>query len=138
MQAIFSLQEDLGYALIIIAVVGFLHNLSVAVWAASKLGPMGAMGNRSDLPPEEGWALRARRGLSNFMENAVLFFALSVASLALTQHTHPEAVGLGALIFAIGRAFYLPVYLIGIPFLRSITWLMSMVGLGLMAWGLVG
>ncbi len=137
MQSVFSLQEDLGYALLIVAVVGVLHNLSVALWVAAKAGPFAAMGNRMMVPAEEGWAARARRGLNNFMENAVVFFALALASMALPQQGAPEAVGLGALIFALARAFYLPVYLIGVPVVRTLTWLVSVVGLGLMAWGIL-
>lgn len=138
MGPIFSVEHDLAYALLITAAVGLLHNLSVTVWAISKVGPVGMLGNRMAVPTEQSWALRARRGLNNYLENVVLFGLIALASVVLPGVSSPETLGAGALLFALGRAFYLPVYLIGVPLLRSVFWIASLVGLGLMVWGVVG
>lgn len=132
----FSAQEDLGYAVLIIAVVGLLHNISVAIWTTTQVGPLGALGNRDNVPPETGWAARARRAQNNFHENVLLFFALALAGLVFASEGDRAALGFGALVFAIMRAFYLPAYLLGVPVLRSLVWLASLAGLGVMVWGL--
>lgn len=38
----------------------------------------------------------------------------------------------GALIWLICRVVYIPLYLAGVPYIRSLVWLGSMLGLGLM------
>ncbi len=129
-----SVQSAVGYSIVAVAVIGFLHNLSAAIWAAVYLGPMGTMGNRELLPPEEGWGRRARRGLHNYLENTLLFaLIVIVAQIFTVEHA---ALGAGAVIFAVGRALYLPVYLIGLPVVRTLTWLVSVVGLGMMMYAL--
>ncbi len=133
---VFSAEEDLGYAVLIIAVVGLLHNISVALWTTARVGPLGAMGNRDNVPPETGWAARARRAQTNFHENVILFFALVLAALVFDGDGDRAALGFGALVFALMRAFYLPVYLLGVPVVRSLVWLVSLASLGVMVWGL--
>ena len=45
--------------------------------------------------------------------------------MIVTQHTG----GLGATLWIIGRVIYLPIYLAGIPYIRTAAWLLSIVGL---------
>ncbi len=76
---------------------------------------------------------RATRALHNYVENLVPFVALDLA-LIVTQHTG----GLGATLWIIGRVIYLPIYLIGIPYVRTAAWLLSIVGLLMMLGRLMG
>ena len=41
---------------------------------------------------------------------------------------------LGAAVFFRARVAYIPIYLIGIAYLRTAIWLVSIVGLGMIAW----
>ena len=84
-------------------------------------------GNRENMPALAGWAGRADRAHHNMLENLVLFAALVLtASLAGKSN---DTVVLGAQIFFWARLVYAGVYLIGIPWLRTGVWFVSMIGL---------
>jgi uncharacterized MAPEG superfamily protein len=40
-----------------------------------------------------------------------------------------ELTSLGALIYVVARAVYIPLYAFGVPYVRSLTWVASMVGI---------
>jgi uncharacterized MAPEG superfamily protein len=94
-----------------------------------------AFGNRADLPPATPLAGRAERAAANSFENLVFFAALALVAQA--AGATGERVLLGAEIFLWARVVYLPVYVAGIPFLRTGVWAVSVVGLGLMVAGMV-
>jgi uncharacterized MAPEG superfamily protein len=101
--------------------------LVAATGAASQYGPMQLFGNREGLPPLTGWAGRADRAHYNMLENLVLFAAL-VLIAAISQKTNGTTL-LGAQLFFWARLAYAVIYVAGIPFLRTATWLVSVVGL---------
>jgi uncharacterized MAPEG superfamily protein len=76
---------------------------------------------------------RANRALANFVENYGAFIALDLALIA-TGHTG----GYGAILWIVGRILYLPIYLAGIPVVRTLAWLLSIIGLILMLVRLAG
>ncbi len=88
---------------------------------------------RDDERPPNKWAGRGNRALRNFLETYGIFIALAVAtelsgrSDALTQW--------GAQIWFWSRWLYLPAYFIDVPLGRSAIWTVSMVGLGLLFFG---
>lgn len=92
------------------------------------------MGNRDNLPSPTGFAGRADRTARNTQENCVLF-----AVLALTAHasgaTSPLVL-LGAQVFVVSRLVFIPVYYLGITYLRTLVWMVSLVGLGMMLRGM--
>jgi uncharacterized MAPEG superfamily protein len=94
-----------------------------------------ALGNRENMPEPSALAGRTERTARNTLENLVLF-----AALALTAHaagaTNPR-VELGAEIFFWARMAFIPVYVAGIPFLRTAVWAVSIAGLGMMVMALV-
>lgn len=87
----------------------------------------GSRGTPIELTPLAG---RADRAAKNMLENMILFTALAVA--ALLSDSTPEA-RLGANIFFWARVVYWPVYLVGVAYVRTTIWLVSVVGMGLMA-----
>ena len=58
-------------------------------------------------------------------------FVALAAGLLFTGETSGLAL-IGAIIWFVGRIVYYPLYLAGIPYIRSLVWTGSMVGLGLM------
>ena len=76
---------------------------------------------------------RASRALHNYIENLVPFVGMDLALIA-TQHTG----GLGATIWIIARIIYLPVYMMGIKYVRTACWLVGVVGLLMMLGRLAG
>lgn len=86
-------------------------------------------GNRDDLPAASPLAARADRAAKNMLENLILFLAVAFA----VAGRNPARVELGALVFLLARLVYWPVYLAGIPKLRTLVWSAGIVGLFLMA-----
>jgi uncharacterized MAPEG superfamily protein len=101
--------------------------LVAATGAAAQYGPMTLFGNREGLPVLTGWAGRAYRAHHNMLENLVLFAAL-VLICAVTNKTNATTL-LGAQLFFWARLAYAVIYLAGIPYLRTATWLVSVIGL---------
>lgn len=91
------------------------------------LGLPTAAGNRANLPPIEGWAGRAGRAHRNMLESLVLFVALVFVGQTLGKFNAMTA--LGAQLFFWARVAYAAVYLIGIPWLRTAIWGVSVAGL---------
>jgi uncharacterized MAPEG superfamily protein len=98
-------------------------------------GLMLAFGNRDNLPEATPLAGRAQRAAANTLENFVLFAALALAAQA--AGATGERVLLGAQIFLWARVVYIPLYVAGIPFLRTGAWTVGIVGMGLMIAGMV-
>lgn len=89
-----------------------------------------AMGNRDALPPAGALADRADRAAKNMLENIVLF---AVVVLAASGGPHPAKAVLGAEVFVAARVVYWPIYLAGIPGLRTLAYAASMIGLVMIA-----
>jgi len=90
---------------------------------------------RDTAPPATLKGSRARRAHANMTENILLFLPLALLSLHLGK-----AEGLattGALIFLAARVAYLPLYLYGVPNLRSYVWVLGLVALLVMGIALV-
>jgi uncharacterized MAPEG superfamily protein len=92
-------------------------------------------GNRENMPEATGIAGRAQRAHRNMLENLPLFAALALI-VQVTGHTSPMTV-LGAQLFFWARLAYAIIYLVGIPWLRTASWAVSMVGLVLLVIALV-
>jgi uncharacterized MAPEG superfamily protein len=94
-----------------------------------QVGVMPLVGNRENLPPIEGWAGRAQRAHRNMLENFMLFSALVL--VAQVSGKASATTALGAALFFWARLIYVPVYMVGIPHLRTVVWLVSVVGLAM-------
>ena len=116
----------------------FCLELSVLLWVAHVLAQaFAARGEFGDeylfSPRDEARAPkdvavgRATRALGNFVENYGPFIAMDLALIA-TGHTG----GWGATIWILARIAYLPVYLMGIPRVRTGIWAVSVIGLLMM------
>lgn len=101
--------------------------LVAATGSAVQYGVMPLFGNREGLPALTGWAGRASRAHHNMLENLVLFAALVLVAV-VSSKTNATTL-LGAQLFLWCRVAYAVIYLAGIPFLRTLVWLGSVVGL---------
>jgi uncharacterized MAPEG superfamily protein len=81
-------------------------------------------------PPLGPLAGRAARALANFQETYPVFIALALG-LAVTGRTGGLGAT-GALLWFAARVAYVPLYLLGVPYVRSLAWVVSMLGLLLM------
>lgn len=94
----------------------------------TRVGARLAFGNREALPDRSPLAARADRAARNMVENLVLFVAVFVA--ARTAGADPTT---GSAIFFFARLAYFVAYLVGIVYLRSLLWGVSLVGLAWIA-----
>jgi len=86
------------------------------------------VGARDGIPvPLTGIAARMDRASRNFLETFP-FFAVVVLVVIITQHTN-ASTGLGAQLYFWARVAYVPIYAAGIPYLRTVAWAVSIVGL---------
>jgi uncharacterized MAPEG superfamily protein len=100
----------------------------IAVLAAiAQIGILPLVGNRENLPTFEGWAGRAQRAHRNMMESLIIFAALVLATQIAGKTNAMTAIG--AQLFFFARLVYAPVYVIGIPGLRTALWGISFAGL---------
>jgi uncharacterized MAPEG superfamily protein len=107
----------LTFVQMLIAVAGTIYYLGIAK----------AAGNRERIPELPGWAGRARRAHFNMIENMVVFAPLIiVADIAGRDNGMTE---LGAELFFWARLAYAVIYVAGIPYLRTLAWAVSAVGL---------
>ena len=102
--------------------------LLVAVAGANQqLGLPTLAGNREGLAEITGWAGRAARAHRNLLESLVLFAALVLVANA-TGRTN-ELTALGAHLFFWARLAHAVVYVLGLPWVRTLVWLVSFAGL---------
>jgi uncharacterized MAPEG superfamily protein len=100
----------------------------VAVLGATlQVGLPAIAGNRGGLPEATGWAGRAQRAHRNMLESLVVFAALVLLAQAVGKAN--AATALGAQLFFWARLVYAPVYIAGIPWLRTVVWFASILGL---------
>ncbi|THD06012.1 hypothetical protein B1991_15065 [Rhodanobacter lindaniclasticus] len=81
-------------------------------------------------PPLVGIGGRLDRARANFLETFPLFAAAVLAAHVLQQHD--QLTVLGAQLYFWARVLYVPVYAAGIPYLRSLTWAVSVAGIVLL------
>ncbi len=108
-----------------------VHIILQGVLATKELGSEWNAGPRdNEKKPEGKLAGRAARASANFRETYPAFIALAFGVIMAGD---PASIALiGAWIWLICRVIYIPLYLAGIPYIRSLVWVGSMIGLLLM------
>jgi uncharacterized MAPEG superfamily protein len=107
--------------------LAFVQVLVAVTGAFTQVGLMKLIGNREDMPKLTGWAGRAERAHINMVINLVLFAALETAVAAMGRSN--ESTMLGAQLFVWCRVAYAVIYLAGLPWLRTLSWVGSVIGL---------
>ena len=118
------------------AVLTFVLVLIAASGAQLQVGLEKLAGNREGLPEMTGWAGRAERAHRNMLENLILFAILVLVAQAVGVRNGMTL--LGVQLFFWGRVAHAVLYIAGIPWARTAAWGVSVIGLILIAWQLVG
>jgi len=113
--------------LMIAVVVGLVHLLVAAQMAQKYRTIEWNVGPRDAPMDTKGGAARVERAYRNFMETFPLFAAAALA--VAVQHKTGGVAFWGAAIYVVGRAVYVPLYVAGIPYIRSLVWTIATVGL---------
>ena len=128
------MSPDLKYLLFSV-ILTFVQVVISAALANQVVGLPTLAGNREGLGELPGMAGRAKRAHLNMVENLVLFAALVL--IAAVGGKANAMTAMGAMIFFWARLGYAIVYLIGIPWLRTVLWAASVVGMAIIAWQLL-
>lgn len=109
----------------------FLAHLMVqATTAIRDRGLAFNAGPRDDPKPLGYLAARAERAFANFKETWPIFIALALG-LAITGRSG-GAAATGAWIWLGARVAYLPLYVMGVPYVRTLCWGVAAAGLVMM------
>lgn len=109
-------------------VLGFLHLFSVSAVQTATRGPEWNTGPRDqEAPPLKGKAARLERSFANFKET----FPFFVAAVFLVTATNKMGTysQIGVYTYFIARILYIPLYIFAVRGVRSLCWLISVVGI---------
>jgi uncharacterized MAPEG superfamily protein len=121
---------DLKYLLFSV-ILTFVQVLIATASANQAIGLPKLAGNREGLGELTGFAGRARRAHLNMIENMVLFTALVL--IAAVAGKANATTAMGALIFFWARLVHAVIYLLGIPYLRTLAWAVAVIGMIMIA-----
>lgn len=108
-----------------------LHVLLQSTLAVRETGTEWNAGPRDiEVKPKSALAGRAKRASANFRETYPAFVVLVLALSIGGDAWHLGLVG--TLVWFAARIVYIPLYLRGVPYVRSFVWLVAMIGLALM------
>ncbi|HXZ00815.1 MAG TPA: MAPEG family protein [Stellaceae bacterium] len=107
--------------------LAFVQVLVAVAGASGQVDFATLAGNREGLPALTGWAGRAQRAHRNMLENLPLFIALVLVAQIAGRTNGMTA--LGAQLFFWGRLAHAIIYVAGVPWLRTLAWLVSVIGL---------
>jgi len=84
-------------------------------------------GNRDGMAPPTGFAGRARRTVDNHIEGMAIFAPLILAAILGHRINHWTAIG--TQFYFYGRLVHAPVYLLGLPWIRSLAFMVCVAGM---------
>jgi len=118
------------------ALLLFVHIFAATRFKTAQYGRAWNVGARDEtLPPANPMTGRMMRAQANFQETFPIAIVALLGVVLAGRTSHLTA--LGGWIWLGARLAYLPIYAAGIPVVRTIVFLISMVGLGMVLWPLL-
>ncbi|GGC70727.1 MAPEG family protein [Undibacterium terreum] len=109
-------------------VLAIVQILLASLTRTAQFGPKWNMGARDgETPPLNPVSARLLRAQANLFETMPVFIA-AILVAAIAGRTG-ELTHWGALIYLTARVVYVPLYALGIPVVRTLTWSISMAGI---------
>jgi len=113
------------------------HIFAAAHFKTKQFGATWNMGARDEtLPPLNPVAGRLERAQANFLETLPLAI-VALLGVVIAGRTSPMTA-LGGWLWLVARIAYLPLYGAGVPKVRTLVFMVSLVGLGMVLWPLLG
>jgi len=109
-------------------VLGLVHLTAASFTFKAQVGNAYTVGPRDEDRKRSGVAGRLDRAQSNFLETFSIF-AAAVLMLHVLGRTGSWLSEAGALIYLAGRILFLPLYAMGTPWLRTLSWNLATAGL---------
>lgn len=118
-------------------VLGIAQMLAAAAAATAQRGlKWNASARDAEPGPLRPAAARLQRAWSNYLETFP-FFAVAVLAVVLGQRQDAHTA-LAVQVYVWARLVYVPLYVLGIPYLRSLGWSVSMLAIATLLWALLG
>jgi uncharacterized MAPEG superfamily protein len=115
------------WTLVAAVLLGLVHLSAASFSFKAQVGNAYTVGPRDEDIQPAGLAGRLHRAQRNFLETFALF-----AALVLVVHVsgRPGAASQwGCSFYIVGRALFLPLYALGVPWLRTFSWNLATLGL---------
>jgi len=95
------------------------------------------VGARDNLPKDglTPFHSRTKRAQANFIESMCMFAPLVL--IAAVTDSFSATTALGAALFFWGRVVYAPTYWLGVPWVRTLAWFVSIIGILMILWELL-
>ncbi|HTH27864.1 MAG TPA: MAPEG family protein [Sphingobium sp.] len=114
-------------------ILALVHVFAAGQAKTKQYGPKWNMGARDEaLPPPAPVVGRLMRAQANYFETFPIMAAAILIVTAAGLSTRWTEIG--SIVWIAARAAYLPVYAMGIPVVRSLLFLVSLVGLLMTLW----
>jgi uncharacterized MAPEG superfamily protein len=114
-------------------VLAFVHVFAAVRVKTRQYGTAWNMGARDEaLPPPEPIVGRLARAQANFFET----FPIAAAAILTVYGAglHDQWTAAGAIVWLAARIVYLPLYALGVPRVRTLVFLISVVGIVMVLW----
>ena len=122
---------------VVMLIVAIIQVLLPAFFRNGETGLDYNAGPRDEAGPPVGIiTARLQRAQRNLYETLPLFLAAVIIAHIAGRESGLTAAG--AWIYVVGRIFYIPAYAFGIPYVRSLIWVVSLAGLGMIILALTG
>lgn len=110
---------------------------ALAATFSKKASLTDLVGARDNLPKEGLTPLhsRTKRAQANFVEGMCMFAPLIL--VAAVTDSFSATTALGAALFFWGRVVYAPTYWLGVPWVRTLAWFVSIAGILMILWELL-
>ena len=109
------------------ALLGLIHLTAASFTFKAQVGNAYSVGARDENLQPVGMAGRMHRAQHNFMETFPIF-AVCVFTVHLAD-TYGAFSYWGAILYLGGRILFLPLYALGVPWLRTFSWNIATLGL---------
>lgn len=122
---------DMTPEFIMLAFTLILALVQIGAAGMARTAELGAKWNAgprdADVPPPGRLAGRLIRAQANLFETLPIFAAAVI--MAHIAGKDGQLTALGAQLYFFGRLIYLPLYAFGVPYIRSLVWLVAAAGL---------
>ena len=115
------------YILLAAIVLGLVHLSAASFSFKAQVGNKYSVGARDENIQPSGIAGRLNRAQQNFMETFP-FFAALVVLVYVSENSGSFSVW-GSTLYLVGRIVFLPLYALGVPWLRTFCWNIATLGI---------
>ena len=119
----FELQAVVWTTVILVALIGFQGAL---VPVNQGLG--WGLGSRDEAREKTALQARTARTVANHIEGMLVFVPLALV-VTISDISSTTLTIWGAGLYLLGRVLFAPLYLLGVPYLRSLVWGVSLIGI---------